>query len=220
MTNRTKPGPGIGPTWEEVFERPWPLHPLEHALRYAAQVHADDVRTGTTIPYLSHLLSVAALVMEDGGDETQVIAALLHDAAEDDGGEERLSDIEQRFGSQVADIVRECSDSLRPEEVEKEDWAVRKGAYLAHLGDQPVPVLRVSLADKLHNARCILADYRQIGDGLWSRFSGGRGGTLSYSHDLVEVFDRAAHRRSPYRSPMLGELTRVLGDLDDLVGSE
>jgi (p)ppGpp synthase/HD superfamily hydrolase len=218
MTNRTKPAPDIGPTREGFFGRSEPLQPVERALVYAAHVHAEDVRRDTTIPYLSHLLSVAALVMEDGGDETQVIAALLHDAAEDHGGEERLSEIEQMFGGHVAYIVRACSDSLVPEGVEKEDWSVRKNTYLARLGDEPVAVLRVSLADKLHNARCILADYRQIGDKLWSRFSGGKEGTLSYYHRVVEVFESVGRRAPPYVSPMLDELKRVVGDLDGLVG--
>ncbi len=187
-------------------------------LAYAFDVHRDDVRKGTRIPYGSHLLAVASLVMEDGGDQTQVIAALLHDAAEDHGGEDRLADIERRFGPGVAAIVRGCSDSLLPEGRGKEDWRVRKQRYIDHLAGADEPTLRVSLADKLHNARCILRDYREIGEELWGRFATGRGGVLWYLTEVTNTFESRAAGPDGFRSPMLGELRRVVDELDALAG--
>ena len=133
--------------------------------------HRDQRRKGTEIPYIGHLLGVCSLVIEDGGTEDEAIAALLHDAAEDQGGEQTLERIRAEFGDHVAEIVRACSDTL---EDPKPPWRTRKEAYLAHLDEQPAPVLRVSLADKLFNARAILRDYLSVGDELWQRFNGRR----------------------------------------------
>jgi hypothetical protein len=137
------------------------------ALAYAAEVHEGQLRKGTTIPYLSHLLAVAALVVEDGGSPTEVAAALLHDAAEDHGGRARLADIERRFGPAVAGIVEECSDTL--EEI-KEPWRLRKERYLDHLRVASPGAVRVSLADKVANLRTIVDGYRQLGERFWLRF--------------------------------------------------
>lgn len=162
------------------------------ALDYARVLHAGDVRKGTSIPYLSHLMSVSALVLEHGGTEDQAIAALLHDAAEDHGGEKMLEALHAEFGPNVADIVRACSDSLVEDRSAKAPWVERKRAYLAHLADgehTPDVVVLVSASDKLHNARAIVADHRRHGEALWTRFnpSAGRAGSCWYYHRLAEV---------------------------------
>ncbi|MGM0576001.1 MAG: HD domain-containing protein [Myxococcota bacterium] len=181
---------------------------FNEALSYAADLHAHQTRKGSDIPYVSHLMSVASLVLEHGGDEEQAIAALLHDAAEDQGGLETLRDIERRFGVRVARIVDACSDSHgepRP------PWRERKEHYLRHLREEvPQDALLVSMADKLHNARSILLDFRRHGDGLWSRFTADRDGVLWYYRSLVETYaDRV-------RSPLLDELERTLSEIERL----
>jgi (p)ppGpp synthase/HD superfamily hydrolase len=139
-------------------------------------------------PYIAHLLSVSSRVIVAGGSEIQAIAGLLHDAAEDQGGKARLDDIQLRFGSPVAQIVADCTDSwVEP----KPDWWPRKEAYLASLASKPSESLLVSLADKLDNAEAILRDYRTVGDDLWSRFTGGRQGTIWYYRSLSDIFARA-----------------------------
>ena len=141
------------------------------ASAFAADKHRGDLRKGTAIPYLSHLWSVAALVMEHGGDDVQVMAALLHDTAEDHGGEAVLTEISSTFGPAVADIVRGLSDSLAADSSQKLDWQPRKEQYLAHLEGADARVKLVSACDKLHNARSILADLRAQGDELWQKFN-------------------------------------------------
>ena len=160
-------------------------HRFEQALVYACHVHGGQPRKETTIPYIGHLLGVASLVIEDGGDEDEAIAALLHDAVEDQGGKPRLADIRARFGDRVSGIVEGCTDA---DTVPKPDWLPRKLGYIRHLRSAPPEVLRVSCADKLYNARAILADYRALGDALFRRFTGGKAGTLWYYACLVNVF--------------------------------
>jgi len=166
----------------------------QKALRYAFETHALQRRKGTAVPYVSHLMSVSSLVLEDGGGETEAIAALLHDAAEDCGGEPRLEDIRLRFGGPVADIVAACTDSLAADPTRKDSWHQRKRAYLKHLNGASREELRVSCADKLHNARCILTDLRTHGPKLWDRFLSGGGKTneeiMGYYVALSEVFNR------------------------------
>ena len=128
------------------------------------------------------------LVIEHGGNEDQAIAALLHDAAEDQGGAETLDDIRKRFGDAVAEIVADCTDAWTEP---KPDWRPRKEAYLAKLPAKPTPSLLVSLADKTHNAEAILFDYRVLGDPLWQRFNGGAEGTRWYYSALADVFSQA-----------------------------
>ena len=178
------------------------------ALAYAFAVHGADLRKGTETPYLGHLLGVCALVLEDGGSEDEAIAALLHDAAEDHGGEEQLRAIRERFGCGVAAIVAGCSDTL---EQPKPPWRGRKEGYLRELATAPEPVLRVSLADKLYNARALAADYRSLGERLWSRFRAGRDEQLWYQRALV-----SAYRRRGVASPMLDELEAAVGELERL----
>jgi (p)ppGpp synthase/HD superfamily hydrolase len=181
---------------------------FEEALVYAVQIHKNQWRKGSHVPYISHLLSVAALVLEDGGDEDQAIAALLHDAVEDQGGLERKADIEKKFGEHVAQIVEGCSDAVS---MPKPVWRERKETYLRHLAQASPEVIRVSLADKVHNARTILADYRRSGDEIWGRFKGGKEGTLWYYHALIEAYPPAAD------GFLLAELKRVVAELDRLV---
>jgi (p)ppGpp synthase/HD superfamily hydrolase len=159
---------------------------FEEALVYATRLHAAQRRKGTDILYVSHLLAVASLVLEAGGNEDEAIAALLHDGPEDQGGLETLAEIRARFGDRVGDIVAACSDTF---EAEKPAWKARKQAYLDHLRDAAPAVLLVSCADKLHNARAILADYRRHGETLWDRFNGGRDDILWYYAELARIFD-------------------------------
>ncbi len=180
---------------------------FEDALTYAASLHACQVRKGTGIPYISHLLAVCALVLEDGGSEDEAIAALLHDAAEDHGGEATLNDIRERFGDRARDIVGECSDTF---EDPKPPWHQRKERYVAHLEEASPSALRVSLADKLHNVRSTLRDHREIGEQVWERFNANRDEIVWYYRSLAEVFAR----RRPGR--MADELVETVGGLDRL----
>jgi hypothetical protein len=180
------------------------------ALAYAAHVHRYQRRKATGIPYLAHLISVAALVAEDGGEEREVIVALLHDVAEDHGGEARLTDVSGRFGLEVASMVRALSDSLGPEGVLKESWRPRKQRYLDHLRtERRAGVLRVSNADKLHNARAILADYRHVGEAIWRRFEGSPTEQLWYYSELSATFNE----RRP-SSPLARELAETIRQLE------
>lgn len=184
-----------------------PTARFEEALVYAARLHAAQTRKGSGIPYVAHLLSVAALVLEDGGGEDEAIAGLLHDAIEDQGGAPTREEIRRRFGARVADIVDGCTDA---ETMPKPPWRERKERYLVHLRHAPAEVRRVSAADKLHNARAILADFRAHGEALWDRFSGGRAGTLWYYRTLVTTYQEAASGPSP----LVEELDRVVTELE------
>lgn len=157
----------------------------DEALVYASDLHRTQVRKGSGTPYIAHLLSVSSRVLSAGGTEVQAIAGLLHDAAEDQGGQATLNDINKRFGADVAQIVSDCTDSwIEP----KPEWCPRKEAYLSLLPKKPTSSLLVSLADKVDNATAILSDYRDIGDEIWRRFTGGREGTIWYYHRLSEIF--------------------------------
>ena len=140
------------------------------AVGYACEAHARQARKGTSVPYVAHLIGVSSLVLEAGGDEDLAIAALLHDAAEDHGGEDRLADIDRRFGSRVEQIVRTCSDSLEPEGARKDDWETRKRHHLARLAAASDDTLLVWMADKVHNSRAIVTDLEVHGPGILSRF--------------------------------------------------
>ena len=172
---------------------------------YAHQVHQNQRRKGTGIPYIAHILGVAALAMEYGANEDEAIGALLHDAAEDGGGEATLAEIRARFGDAVADIVLGCSDSLVEDPEEKLPWRERKENYLAHLQNAGESVLLVSAADKLHNVRSIARDYREHGEEIWNRFQGRRDGTLWYYETVADALLRR-HR---------SQLTRDLQDAVD-----
>jgi (p)ppGpp synthase/HD superfamily hydrolase len=168
-----------------------PPNPLgarfDAALQLASELHRTQLRKGSAVPYLGHLLGVAAIVIDAGGSEDEAIAALLHDAVEDQGGEPTLAMIQERFGDHVAKIVAACSDT---DVTPKPPWRARKEAYLGHLESATADVLLVSASDKLYNARAILADLRQVGDELWERFNEGRDSQLWYYRSLADIFER------------------------------
>lgn len=180
---------------------------LQRALEYASRLHRDQYRKGTRIPYITHLLAVAAIVGENGGSENEVVAALLHDAPEDQGGLATLEDIRARFGDEVAEIVEGCTDTY---DDPKPPWRERKDNYLAHLAGASDSVRLVSSADKLHNARTVLSDYRVLGEDLWERFNGGREGTLWYYRAIVDGLKN--------EGPVVEELDRVVTELERLAG--
>lgn len=157
------------------------------ALDMAHHYHGNQKRKGAETPYFGHILGVASLVVDEGGDEDEAIAALLHDAPEDQGGEETLEEIRAEFGERVARIVHGLSDTF---EDPKPPWRKRKEDYLAHLREETDrSVLLVSIADKLHNARSIVLDRADFGEQVWERFTGGREGSLWYYGELVKIFD-------------------------------
>ena len=166
---------------------------FEQALSFATRLHAEQVRKDTDIPYISHLISVAGIVLENGGGRDEAIAALLHDAIEDQaetfpGGANALrNEIRDRFGDTVLEIVEGCTDA---EVIPKPPWKVRKQTYIAHLEEVSDATRLVSCSDKLHNARAIVSDLRVMGDMLWSRFTGGKQGTLWYYDTLAKTFLR------------------------------
>jgi GTP pyrophosphokinase len=189
---------------------------FDDALRYATGHHAQQLRKGTPIPYAAHLLAVASLVLEMHGDEDEAIGALLHDVVEDGGGSEALAYIEQTFGAKVAAIVLANSDSIAGSG-EKGHWHARKHAYIAAFPRKSPAALRVSLADKLHNARSILTDYRTHGDALWARFNQGGGlGTRVYYRELAAAFERERGRLGEHAAPAVDELRRVVDEISAL----
>ncbi|NCD19585.1 MAG: HD domain-containing protein [Actinobacteria bacterium] len=158
------------------------------AVRYAAIVHATQVRKGTDVPYIGHLLGVASLVVDAGGEEDLAIAALLHDAAEDHGGEARLADIRARFGDRVTRMVEECSDSLTEDPEGKEEWKVRKQEHLGRLESAGRDTLIVVAADKVHNARAIVTDLQTLGpDRAFRRFKGTPRQVLWYYEENLRI---------------------------------
>jgi GTP pyrophosphokinase len=182
------------------------------ALVFAARVHDGQRRKGTGIPYVAHVLGVAAIALEFGADEDEAIGALLHDAAEDAGGEAMLAEIRAQFGDAVGDIVLGCSDSLVEDPAEKRPWLERKETYIAHVAEASRSVCLVSAADKLHNMRAIVTAYRASGEDVFARLNGGRDGTLWY-YDAVSL---ALWRRWP--SPLTDELRRAAQELLALAG--
>jgi (p)ppGpp synthase/HD superfamily hydrolase len=196
MATRTAKPPKLGPR-------------LQRAFRYAAEKHAGQTRKQTAVPYLSHLMAVASLVLEAGGDENMAIAALLHDVVEDCGGMPRLREIRKQFGARVAKIVEGCTDSYV---VPKPDWLQRKKDYLRELKHADAETRLVSASDKLHNVRTILADYRVQREEVWKRFSGKREGTLWYYRALSDEYQR----RNPNR--ITRELEIAVTELERAVG--
>lgn len=193
----------------------------EKALLYAYRVHDGQTRKGTQTPYISHLLAVSGIVMENGGTEAEVIGALLHDAIEDqESHADRLRvkhEIREYFGLEVLNIVEGCSDttaeSILPPNGDKIDWKVRKTEYIDHVRHASASVRLVSSADKLHNARAILADYREIGDALWDRFNmKDKKEHLWYYRKLTEAF-----RKTNTAPIIVEELNRVVSAIDGLI---
>ena len=177
------------------------------ALTYATQLHATQVRKGSGVPYIAHLLGVASIALEYGANEDEAIAALLHDAIEDQGGAPTREEIRRRFGDTVTAIVEGCTDA---DTIPKPPWRQRKEAYIAHILTASPSVLLVSASDKLHNARSILRDYRMLGESVWQRFKGGKEGSLWYYRALVEAF------RQVDAIPVIDELDRVVSELEQI----
>lgn len=188
-----------------------PSKRFHQALNMATELHRNQVRKGTSIPYLTHLLAVSGIVVQCGGSEDEAIAALLHDAVEDQGGAATLAVIRERFGGAVADVVQGCTDT---DTVPKLKWIKRKRAYLAHLAETSESVLLVSAADKLDNARAILLDVRVHGDSVWKRFTGKRAGTLWYYRALVNAFQQREFRPAG----LIVELAAVVSEIELLAG--
>lgn len=184
---------------------------FREALTYAAAKHHRQTRKGGDIPYIGHLLSVAGLVIEADGTETQAIAALLHDAAEDQGGEETLDEIQELFGADVQRIVKECSDTF---EDPKPPWHQRKQTYIGHLNDISSDAILVSLADKVDNARAMLRDFRRSGPELWERFSvKNPTDHLWYYRSLLAAYEQKTE------SWLVDELRRNIDELAELVNA-
>jgi (p)ppGpp synthase/HD superfamily hydrolase len=182
---------------------------FEEAFILANQLHQDHVRKASDSPYISHLLSVTALVLQDGGSEDEAIAALLHDAVEDQGGEQTLALIRERFGDRVAEMVHECSDAFT---TPKPPWQGRKEEHIERLKDASPSTHRIMLADKLHNARAILREFREKGDAAWELSKGGKEGILWYFHTIHEVLGETN------RGYLWQELGRVIEELERLAG--
>ncbi|MCC5897860.1 MAG: HD domain-containing protein [Phormidium sp. BM_Day4_Bin.17] len=180
------------------------------ALLWATELHQQQIRKGSGIPYIAHLLGVTSEALEYGATEDEAIAALLHDAIEDCGGRPIALEIRRRFGDNVADIVEGCTDS---ETQPKPPWRERKEAYIAHLRTASPSVRLVSAADKLYNARSILKDYRCVGEAIWQRFTGGRSGSLWYYRAVVDTLNAVDDR------PIVAELERVVRELETLTPS-
>ncbi|MBL6929255.1 MAG: HD domain-containing protein [Rhodospirillales bacterium] len=176
----------------------------------AVELHDGQTRKNTQIPYVSHLLGVCAIVLDCGGDEDEAIAALLHDAVEDQGGAPTLARIRETFGDRVAEIVDGLSDAYGEP---KPPWKERKDTYLAGLGDHCQSTVLVSAADKLYNARTILKDYREVGEEVWARFNGGRDGTLWYYRALLETLDGKGS------DTLVSELRLVVEEIEALASS-
>ena len=181
---------------------------LHEALDYVAEAHNGQLRKGSATPYLAHLLGVASLVLEYGGDQDQAIAGLMHDVIED-CGEAHRARVRALFGDRVADIVEGCTDGVPDAAGEKPPWRARKEAYIAHLAHAPMDTLLVSGCDKLHNARAIAADRRLIGEVVFDRFKAGREGTLWYYDQLLEIFAS----RMGAESGLVLELTAAVGGM-------
>ena len=190
------------------------------AVDYAREIHVGT-RKGTGVPYMAHLLGVASLVLGESdhvpfpGTEYIAIAALLHDAVEDEGGIPRLRDIEKKFGPDVAKMVEGCTDSFEADASKKKPWEERKSSYIERLRNEPPSTLLVSVADKLYNARAILEDYREIGLKVWERFKRGREQQLWYFRELIRTYDE---RCRDWR--IVDELKRTVEDLTRISSHE
>jgi (p)ppGpp synthase/HD superfamily hydrolase len=190
---------------------------FEYALTFAARLHAGQMRKGSTAPYISHLLAFTAIALDHGATETEAIAALLHDAVEDQGGPETLAKIRRRFGNQVAEIVAACSDTV---ESPKPPWQVRKDAFVERLRTEPYSVRLVVAADKIANVRDVLRSYRVHGNDLWLHFKGGRDGTLWYYRAVLGALAQAAAREEKQLTAIIDEIHRTLAILEDAMADQ
>ncbi len=184
---------------------------FENAFQMACGLHGKDNRKGTNIPYMSHLMIVAGMVMENGDYEYEVNAALLHDAVEDKGGKEILSEIREKFGKNTAKIVADCSDTF---EDPKPPWEERKKKYIKELPNKQASSRLVSLADKIHNARAILKDYLEIGDKLWERFNASKEDTIWYYRTLLKCFQEIDE---PNHRMLVNELKGIINNLEGVM---
>lgn len=185
---------------------------FEDAFGYAHSLHRHQLRKGGDVPYMAHLMGVTALVLEDGGDEDEAIAALLHETVEDAGpgsGVAALNEIRRRYGERVAKVVEETTDHDPAQD--RPGWHVRKQLYVAALAGRRESH-RVCLADKLYNARALLNDYRQVGEQVWMRYSAGRE-VLGYLRALATVFGEHS------KSPMAADLDATVSELESLVAA-
>jgi GTP pyrophosphokinase len=199
---------------ETYTDHPMLTERFDRALVLAIEHHRRQLRKGTAIPYVSHLLGVTSLVLEMGGSETEAIGALLHDAVEDGGGRAMLERIRVEFGDDAARIVQANSDS---ESEPKPPWGRRKTEYLDAIAHKRPDELRVSLADKLHNARAILLDFRTLGDPFWDRFRPGAGPAIRwYYRGLEEAFTARRDALGPMAEPALGEFSRTVAEIERL----
>jgi (p)ppGpp synthase/HD superfamily hydrolase len=200
---------------KDTLERPLSSR-FSDALVHACELHRSQPRKGTQIPYVSHLLAVASLALENGATEDEAIAAVLHDAVEDQGGRETAAIIRKRYGDAVADIVEACTDA---DVYPKPSWRERKEKYVAHVERASASAKLVSACDKLHNARSILSDYRELGDALWPRFNApaGRNDVLWYYRALAAAF-RSAPMSKGLRK-VVDELDRTLNQLDAAIAA-
>jgi len=189
---------------------------FDHALLFAAQVHRNQDRKKSGIPYLSHLLGVASIVLDYGGDEEMAIAALLHDAVEDHGGRPMLRVIDQIFGARVAKMVDGCTDSYAEDPKKKEDWETRKFRYLKRVRHEDAETRFVSAADKLYNARAVLRDLRYHGEVAFTRFSAPKAKIIWYYRSLVNEF--RAGGVTHLLKPLLDDLDRVVIEVEHLSG--
>jgi len=180
---------------------------FDTALTFTSELHRQQVRKGSGIPYMSHLLGVCSSVLEYGGDEDCAIAALLHDAIEDQGGKETRDKICERFGERVTAIVEACTDT---DQTSKPPWRERKEAFIARIPQMSEEAALVCAADKLYNVSSIIKDYRIVGEEIWERFTGKKAGTVWYYRALVDAFH---HRKI---TPIVEELTRVVEQLETL----
>jgi (p)ppGpp synthase/HD superfamily hydrolase len=202
---------------ETYTDNPMLTERFDRAFALASEHHRRQLRKGTAIPYLSHLLGVTSLVLEMGGTETEAIGALLHDAVGDGGGPPMLERIRADFGDDVARIVEANSDS---DTDPKPPWRQRKTTYLDDIAHKQPDELRVSLADKLHNARAILLDYRTLGEPFWDRFRTGAGTSVRwYYRELLAAFSARADDLGPNATPALGEFGRTIDEIERLAAA-
>jgi (p)ppGpp synthase/HD superfamily hydrolase len=180
---------------------------FDEALLYASRTHARQQRKGTRIPYLAHLLGAANLALSFGANEDEAIAALLHDTIEDQGGAAARREIRRRFGARVAAIVDGCSDT---DAAPKPPWRARKEQLVARLGRAPRAVRLVCAADKLDNARALIAEYRAHGEAIWRKFNGGREGTLWYYRAVADALSARE------RTPLVAELDAAVAEIERL----
>jgi len=186
-------------------------------LAFAAKLHGKQTRKGSDTPYISHLLAVTAITLDHGATENEAIAALLHDAVEDQGGQETLEEIRRQFGNQVAEIVAACSDT---DELPKPPWRERKEAFVERLRTEPYSVRLVVAADKLHNVNDVLRNYRILGDDLWRHFKGGRDGTIWYYGAVVDALNQAATSEEKQLNALIQEISDSLSMLKQAVAEQ